>query len=118
YDISIVNVDKLKAQSRIAFRLGVTLAEAPGTLPFAGSTPGLANYEDAVALNEIFSAALVDLPRFSPSDQTLMQNVQSDIAAVVADGPANFDSDDVNTLLNAALQSLAAIQRLGCLPLE
>lgn len=117
-DISIVNIDKLEAQSRIAFRLGVTLAEAPGTLAFTGSTPGLANYADAVALNDIFTTALIDLPRFSPSDQILMQQVQSDLAAVVADGEANFDSNDVNVLLNAALQSLAAIQRLGCLPLE
>jgi hypothetical protein len=116
--ISIVNIDKLKSQSRIAFRLGVTLAEAPAALTFAGATPGLARYEDAVALNDIFTAALADLPRFSPSDQNVIQQVQGDIAAIVADGPANFDANDVNTLLNAALQSLAAIQRLGCLPLE
>lgn len=117
-DMSIVNVDKLEAQSRIAFRLGVTLAEAPGTLSFAGPTPGLAKYADAVALNDIFTTALADLSRFSPSDQAIVQQVQSDIAAIVADGEANFDSSDVNTLLNAAIQSLGAIQRLGCLPLE
>ncbi len=117
-DISIVNIDKLEAQSRIAFRVGVTLAEAPASLPWSGPTPGLANFADAVSLNDIFTAALADLPRFSPSDQVIVQQVQSDIAAIVADGEANFDSNDVNTLLNAALQSLAAIQRLGCLPLE
>ncbi|HEV7731588.1 MAG TPA: M20/M25/M40 family metallo-hydrolase [Candidatus Binatia bacterium] len=115
--IDIVNMDKLEAQSRIAFRLGVTLAESPTNLTFSAPPSGLATYNDAVSLNDVFSNAIADLPLFTPADQVIVQQTQLDIAAIVADGPANFDSDDVNTLLNAALSTLAAIDRVGCLPL-
>jgi hypothetical protein len=71
-------------------------------------------YQDALSLNHVFSTAQGDLALFSPADQVIVQQLQSDVAAVVAAGPDAFGSAQVGALLNAALQGINALTRLRC----
>ena len=116
-DFALVNFPKLRAQSRIAFRLVVALAEA-GTPPaFTPPDPALATYADAVVLSEVVHRGGADLALFPPTDQALLQAIDAGLAAIVADGPAQFDAADVSTLLGDAVQTLGALARLGCRPM-
>jgi len=116
-DFALVNFPKLRAQSRIAFRLVVALAETTTSPTFTPPDPALATYADAVVLNEVVHRGGADLALFPPSDQALLQGTDAGLAAIVADGPAQFDAGDVSTLLGDAVQTLAALARLGCRPM-
>ncbi len=110
----ILNTRKLKAQSRIGYRITVALAEGATTPAFQPPNPGLAVYADAVALQGVVARARDDLPMFAPTQQAILQGVDASLTQIVADGPALFDSFDVNTVLGSALQTLGAIETLPC----
>jgi hypothetical protein len=113
-DVGIVDFAKLRAQSRIAFRLAVTLAESTTPPAFVAPNPALAVYADAVTLAAIVQTGLADAPLFGAADQQAIQTIDAQLAGIVADGPAAFDSMDVAAVVNDALQAVAIIQRLGC----
>ena len=113
-DVGVVDWKKLETQSRIAFRVAVALAETQTPPAFVPPNPALATYADALALQQVFHAAAPDLSLFPPADRQAELDVRDAIDGIVAGGPAAFDSADVGTLLTAALNGIAAIQRLGC----
>ena len=110
----IINAGKLKAQSRIAYRVTAALAENASTPAFVPPNPALATYADAVSLLRLSTLTLADLSLFAPPEQASLQAIQAGIAQIVADGPALFDSGDVQTSLTSALQILGAIKTLPC----
>jgi hypothetical protein len=113
-DVRIVDFGKLRAQTRIAFRLAVALAEAATPPAFLPTNPTLATYEDAVVLSQVVDTGLADLALFSDADQAVIQGVATELAGIVSDGPALFDGVDVGTLLGDAVKVLDALGHLGC----
>jgi hypothetical protein len=113
-DFRLVDFTKLGAQSRLAFRLTVALAETATPPVFSPPSPRLATYEDAVVLSQVIDTGLADLALFSPPDQTMIQDLATQLDGIVSDGPALFTNADVGTLLSAAANTLEALGRLGC----
>jgi Zn-dependent M28 family amino/carboxypeptidase len=113
-DLNVVDWTKLETQSRIGFRTVVALAEATTPPTFVPPNPALATYADALSLRQVFATAQVDLPLFAPADQGVITATGAAIEQIVHDGAGAFDQADVATLLTAALDGVAAIQRLGC----
>jgi hypothetical protein len=110
-----VDFKKLRAQSRIGFRVVTALAEAAGRPPFRGPNPLLASFTDALSIEAVFRRAEPDIPvLFPPPDQVILRGIQTDLAAVVGAGPGAFDGAAVATVLGAALQGIGAIGRLPC----
>lgn len=116
--IRIVNMKKLKAQSRIAYRVAMALGEGATTPTFVPQNPALAVYADAVSLGEAVARGQADLGLFASPQQTLFTNLNASLAQIIADGPAAFDSSDVSTLLNAAIQTIGAVKTLECSPMK
>ena len=114
-DLDAVDWAKLGTQGRIALRTVLAVANAATRPAFVPPNPALATYEDALTLQQVFTRAQVDLPRFSPADQVVLSGIRTTLDAIVADGPATFDGADVAALLTTALDGIAAIDRLGCL---
>src|SRR5262245_8563570 len=112
--IKIVNMRKLKAQTRIAYRVTLDLAEGATTPPFRAPNPALAVFADAEALGRVINRGQADLSLFAPPEQATLQAINTNISQIVADGPGAFDSGDVTTLLGSALQTIAAIKTLPC----
>jgi len=110
----IVNQTKLRAQSRIAFRLVAALAEDPTTPGFVTPDAGLAIYADALSLLQVGNRLQADLPMFASSQQATLQSFATAIAQIVNDGPELSDGADVSTLLASALQAIAAVKTLPC----
>jgi hypothetical protein len=50
----------------------------------------------------------------STSDQAAIIQIQAEIAAMVADGEANFDSSDVSTLLLNVLDVVTILTNIDC----
>ena len=113
-DLDVVDWAKLAKQARIALRAVANLADTTTPPAFVAPNPALAAFADALTLQQVFTIATPDLPLFSPADQQVFTGVRTAIDQIVADGPAAFDQGDVAVLVNAALDGIAAIQRLGC----
>jgi hypothetical protein len=113
-ELARVDFAKLRAQSRIAFRVVAGLAEGTTPPAYAAPNPALAVYADATRVEQVLASAAADLALFAPDDQMLLAGIRADLDAIVADGPAAFDADRVTRLLADTLQSVAALQRLGC----
>ena len=60
------------------------------------------------------AAGLADLALFSPADQASITAIQTEIAGLVADGEANFDSTDVTTLLLDVLDVVDILTNVDC----
>jgi hypothetical protein len=115
-DVALVDFRKLRTQTRIAFRLVATLAEAPTAPAFVPPNPALATYGDAVVLRDVFETGLADLDVFPAAARPGLLALLADLRRIVADGAPAFDADDVGTLLNGAVQAIGAIDGLGCPP--
>ena len=113
-DVRYVDFTKLRAQSRTVFRTVAALAEKDPAPVFVPGGSVVASYEDAVALEQVFATALVDLAVFDPAGQAEIQATHATLASIVADGPAAFDNVDVGTLLTAAAGGIGLLEGLGC----
>jgi hypothetical protein len=113
-DVSKVDWAKLAKQGRIAFRVANELANTTTPPTFIPPNPNLASFADALTLQRVFTLAQPDLALFPPADQVVVANIKTTIDQIVLDGEAAFDQTDVANLLTAALDGIAAIQRLGC----
>jgi hypothetical protein len=113
-DVSKVDWAKLAKQGRIAFRVANELANTSTPPTFIPPNPNLASFADALTLQRVFTLAQPDLALFSPADQVVVGNIKTTIDQIVLDGEAAFNQTDVANLLTAALDGIAAIQRLGC----
>lgn len=115
-DVAIVDFGKLRAQTRIAFRLVATLAETATPPAFVPPNPALATYGDAVVLRDVFETGLAELDVFPASARPDLLALLADLRRIVDDGASAFDGNDVGTLLDGALRAIAAIDALGCPP--
>ena len=113
-ELSIVDVSKLEQQTRTAYELTLALAETTTPPTFVPPNPSLATFADAQIINEVLTLGLADLSRFSPADQAILTDHQADVAAMVADGEANFDSGDITTLLLDTVDVVDLLTRTTC----
>jgi Peptidase family M28 len=113
-EVAVVDFSKLDQQTRLGYDLTTAVADVASPPTFAGQTPTLASYEDAVIISDVLTAGLADLSLFAPADQIELQQIQAAIAAIVADGPASFDSNDVSTLLNNTVGVIDLLTRTAC----
>lgn len=111
---AVVDFGKLEQQTRRAYDLTIALANTTSPPVFVAPNPALATYADAVILDEVLTAGLADLSLFAPADQTALMNSQATIHALVLDGPGNFDSADVTTLLLRTVDVIDLLTRTAC----
>ncbi len=111
-ETEIVDWGKLEKQTQIAIALTKDLVAGPAPA-FVPNTP-LATYADAVALGQVVDRAIVDIGRFTPSQQTQLQQFHDDVNAVVAAGPAQFDDTDIGPLLSGAAGAVSLLTSGPC----
>jgi Zn-dependent M28 family amino/carboxypeptidase len=112
-EAAVVDFTKLNEQGRNGFQISLALANTM-TLPVHTTGTPLATYGDAVVIDEILTAGLADLALFGPADQASITAIQTEIAGLVADGEANFDSTDVTTLLLDVLDVVGILTNVDC----
>jgi hypothetical protein len=113
-DLHLVDYRKLRAQSRIGFRVTATLAEELDRPPFVAPNPRFATFEDAIALRDVVAMGIADIGAFPPADRARLVAIDASLRAIVAEGEAAFGDDDVQTLLAAASETIAMLTRLEC----
>lgn len=111
-ETEIVDWAKLEKQTQIATALTKDLVAGPAPA-FVPNTP-LATYADAVALGQVVDRAIVDIGRFTPAQQTQLQQFHDDVNAVVAAGPAQFDDTDIGPLLSGAAGAVSLLTSGPC----
>ena len=111
-EIAIVDWGKLDKQVAIATALTKDLVA--GARPtFVGNAP-VASYADAVELNDVVNTAVVDIARFTPTQQQQLLNFKALLNQVVADGEANFDSNDIGAVLSGAVAAVSLLTSGPC----
>lgn len=65
-------------------------------------------------MDETLGRAVADAGLFSPGDALVVRTAADNVQRVVEEGPDAFDGGDVGTVLVAALDTLGALERLGC----
>ena len=113
-EVSVVDFAKLEQQTRSAYDLTVELANTASPPAFMSPNPALATFADAVNLDEVLTAGLADLALFSPADQTHLMQIQAEIHGFVVDGEANFDSNDVTTMLLDTIDVVDLLTHTAC----
>jgi len=111
-DVSVVDWGKLDKQVAIATALTKDLVA--GAKPAFVANPPLATYADAVQLADVVNTAVVDLGRFSATQQQQLQDFRTQLNQVVADGPGNFDGSDVSNLLSGAATAVNLLTSGPC----
>jgi hypothetical protein len=104
-EAGIVDYRKLHQQVRDGVRLARDLAGEDAVPAFVAGTP-LATYDDAVALREVADRALRDLDRFNAGQQAELLAFDAALADIVAAGPDEFGTDDVDTVLSGAANAV------------
>ena len=111
-DATVVDWGKLDKQVAIATALTKDLVA--GARPtFVGTTP-LATFADAVALNDVVNTSVVDIGRFTASQQSQLMAFKNLLNQTVADGAANFDTNDIPPLLNGAVNAVNLLTSGTC----
>jgi hypothetical protein len=113
-DVKYLDFKKLKRQTHIGFRTAAALTETDAPPPFAGPEPALARFEDLERVAEVVQAGQADLGLFSAADQATLSALNATFQTLVAEGPAAFDSTDVGTLLQGAIDTVNALRRVPC----
>jgi hypothetical protein len=113
-EVSVVDFPKLEKQTRAAYDLALTLANAVTPPSFVAPSSALATFADAQIINEALTAGLADLALFNAADQLQLTQIQSDVAAIVAAGPGSFDSTAVITLLTDTVTLVNLLTHTAC----
>jgi len=113
-DAALVDYPKLRAQSRISFRVVASLAESRERPQFVAPNPAFATFDDAIVLREVIGTGLTDLHVLPPADRARVVAIQAAVQAIVDAGPAAFDTADVQTLINAALDTIDLLTAMEC----
>ncbi len=110
-----LDLEKLREQSQVGFRVVIELAETATPPVWAASTP-IPNYNDAVVVEEVLSGGIVDLGLFPSAQQIDIQNYHAEVQAVVAAGPGAFNclGGDCQTLAVATINVLDYLVALPC----
>ena len=111
-DASVVDWGKLDKQVTIATALTKDLV-AGARPPFVATTP-LATYADAVTLADVVNTAVVDIGRFTPSQQQQLLDFRTLLNQVVADGAAKFDDADIPPLLSGTVSAVSLLTSGDC----
>jgi hypothetical protein len=111
-DTTVVDWGKLDKQVAIATALTKDLVA--GARPTFVSTTPLATFADAVALNDVVNTSVVDIGRFTASQQSQLLGFKNLLNQTVADGAANFDSNDIPPLLNGAVTAVNLLTSGTC----
>lgn len=111
---SVVDFGKLEDQIRRGYDVTLALANTTAPPSFVPPATPLANYGDAVVLDQILTAGLADLGLFGAGDQADLTQIQSTIHTIVLDGPGAFDNSDVNTLLLNTIDVIDILTRTAC----
>jgi hypothetical protein len=112
-EADIVDFGKLRQQAAIAFDVTRRLAQSRHVPTFVADTP-VATFEDAAALARVTNAGLPDLDRFPEPQRSQLLKWRSDLVAIVAAGPAQFDDGDVGTMLAGAAAAVSALTLGDC----
>ena len=67
-----------------------------------------------MSLADVVNTAVVDLGRFNATQQQQLQDFRTLLNQVVADGAANFDSNDIPPLLNGAVNAVSLLTSGDC----
>lgn len=111
-EVGIVDFDKLAKQTDIAIK--VTDDLVAGAAPAFVTNPPLAVFADAVELQAVVDQAAVDIARFTPAQQTQLLQFQTDLNGIVGRGEAQFNSNDVGTLLSGAAGAVSLLTSGAC----
>jgi Peptidase family M28 len=111
-EIGIVDFGKLVRQIDIALRVTRDLANTQSPPAFVPNQP-LVTFADAVVLQAAAELIWEDRNRFSSADQQTISDIRADLTQIVQDGEAAFDSNDVNTVLSAAVNVVISILPKG-----
>lgn len=111
-EAEIVDWGKLEKQLAIATTLTKDLVAGPRPV-FVPNTL-LATYADAVALGQVVDQALVDIGRFTPTQQAELQQFHDDLHAVIDAGPAQFDDSDIGPFLSGAANAVNLLTSGTC----
>jgi hypothetical protein len=107
-------VDWGKLDKEVAIATALTKDLVAGARPtFVPNTP-LATYADAVSLADVINTAVVDIGRFTPTQQQQLQDFRTLLNQVVADGPAQFDGNDVTAILSGAVSAVNLLTSGPC----
>jgi hypothetical protein len=107
-------VDYAKLDEQIATSLNVTRELANTTDPPAWTDNDLVVYQDVVTFAGVVDLAATDLSQFTAQDQQTIVEIRNRVDAIRDDGPANFDQNDVNTLIGDALNAVNLLTRGPC----
>jgi hypothetical protein len=107
-------VDYGKLDQQIATALAVTRELGDTTNPPAWTENDPIVYQDAVTFANVVDLAATDLSLFTAQDQQTVLNIKARADAIRDDGPENFDSNDVNTLVGDALNAVNLLTRGPC----
>jgi hypothetical protein len=100
-DISVVDFAKLDQQIAIVRRLTTALATTD-VLPVFVSNRPLATYDDARVMLTMLDALQADLGTFTATQAANIVSYRTELAGIVANGPAAFDSTAVTRSLTIA----------------
>lgn len=109
----VLNGPKLDEQRDIGIALVDDLASGAVNPTFDGSAP-LATFDDAVVINDLINKGVADIGLFSASQQTQLLAIQTNLNAIVANGPGLFDGSAVNTLLASSLTLVSTLASGTC----
>jgi hypothetical protein len=111
-ELGVVDFWKLRFQAKIGLDTVQSLVNGP-RVPFVSDNP-LATYDDALALLPIVNNGIADEDLFSGAAHDQLLTFHDDVNRIVAEGRANFDDDDVITLLTDAGNAINNTTTLDC----
>ncbi|MEP6623082.1 MAG: M28 family peptidase [Acidimicrobiia bacterium] len=111
-ELAIVDFAELAKQTAIATK--VTEDLVAGAAPTFVNNPPLATYADALELQAVVTQSLPDKGRFTPTQQAQLQQFVDDLNGVVSRGEAQFNSNDVTTLLAGASNAVNILTTGTC----
>jgi hypothetical protein len=107
-------VDYGKLDEQIATSLAVTRELGDTTNPPTWTENPAVVYQDVVTFANVVDLAASDLSLFSAQDQQTVTTIKNREDAIRDEGPANFDQNDVNTLVGDALNAVNLLTRGDC----
>jgi len=111
-DIDIVDLDKLREQAQIGFRLAVELAEIPTPPGFVAPTSPV--YNDAVSMLHVLDGVAADIALFKPQDQPDLLAYRHSVQTIVDAGSGAFHVGNGVLLAQIAEEVLDAIAGVPC----
>ncbi len=107
-------VDYGKLDQQIATALATTRELGNTTNPPAWTENDPVVYQDVVTFAGVVDLAVTNIDRFSAQDQQTITNIQTRVDTIRDDGPDEFESNDVSTLIGDAVTAVNMLTRGSC----